>query len=78
MQWFLGNSLPWSDGIDAKLVTLGVTCVEHLNVCTAEEWANMFAIETAIIKRVAARVFAALEKEGGFDPKNCASQLGVS
>ena len=77
-RWFLGNALPWSDGTAIKLGTLGVTCVEHLKECTDEEWSNLFAAETTITRRVAARVIAALKKEGEFDPKKCASQLGIA
>ena len=76
-RWVLGNSLPWSDGIEAKLLTLGVTCVEHLKECTDKEWTNLFVLETTITRRVATRVFAALKKEGEFNPKKCASQLGI-
>ena len=77
-RWFLGNSMPWSDGIEAKLVTLGVACTKHLKECTDEERAHLFATKTTITRRVTTRVFAALKKEGDFDPKKCASQLGIS
>ena len=77
-RWFLGNALPWSDGTESKLVTLGVTCVEHLKECTDEEWSNLFAAETTITRRVAKRVIAALKKEGELDPKKCAFQLGIA
>ena len=76
-RWFLGNALPWSNGTASKLVTLGVTCVEHLKECTHEEWSDLFAAETTITRRVAARVIAALKKEGELDPKKCAFQLGI-
>ena len=49
-RWFLGNALPWSDEIASKLVNLGVSCVEHLKECTDEEWADLFASETAITR----------------------------
>jgi len=75
-RWFLGNSLPWSDDISSKLLTLGVNCVEHLKECTEYEWTDLFRTETPIMRRVAARVFAALKSEGDLDPKKCASQLG--
>jgi hypothetical protein len=77
-QWFLGNALPWSDGTATKLVTLGVTCVEHLKECTDEEWDNLFLEETVITRRVATRVFAGLKNDGELDPKKCASQLGIA
>jgi len=77
-RWFLGNALPWSDGTASKLVTLGVTCVEHLKECTDEEWANLFAAEIIITHRVATRVFAGLKNEGELDPKKCTSQLGIA
>ena len=76
-RWFLGNALPWSDGTESKLVTLGVTCVEHLKECTDEEWANLFAADTIITQRVAARVIAGLKNKGKLDPKKCAFQLGI-
>ena len=72
---FFGNSLSWGSEIEAKLVTLGATCVEHLKECTNKEWANLFVTETTITRRLATRVFAALKKEQGIDPKKCASQL---
>ena len=75
-RWFLGNSLPWSDEITSKLLALGVNCVEHLKECTEDEWMDLFRTEIPIMRRVAARVFAALKSEGGLDPKICASQLG--
>ena len=37
---------------------------------------DLFRTETPIMRRVAARVFAALKSEGDLDPKKCASQLG--
>jgi hypothetical protein len=77
-RWFLGNALPWSDGTATKLVTLGVTCVEHLKECTDEEWDNLFLEETVITRRVATRVFAGLKNDGELDPKKCASQLGIA
>ena len=58
-------------------MTLGVSCVEHLKECTREEWADLFADQTVITKRVSARVFSALKEEGPFDPKKCAHQLGI-
>ena len=60
-QWILGNALPWSDVIATKLVTLDVTCVEHLKERTDEEWANLFAAEPIITRRVTTRVFAGLK-----------------
>ena len=76
-RWFLGQSLPWSSEVEDKLTTLGVTCVEHLKECTEEEWADLFEGEKVITKRVLARVFAALNEEGSFNPKKCAHQLGI-
>ena len=58
-------------------MTLGVSCVEHLKECTREEWADLFADQTVITKRVSARVFSTLKEEGPFDPKKCAHQLGI-
>ena len=57
---------------------LGVICVEHLKECTVEEWIDLFHTERPITKRVAARVFSALKKEGVIDPKKCASQMGIA
>ena len=76
-RWFIGNSLPWDDKIEGKLLTLVVNCVEHLNECTQEEWNDLFALKLIITRRVAARVFASLKREGKLDPKKYASQLGV-
>ena len=67
----------WSCHIELKLMTLGVSCVEHLKECTQEEWADLFADQAVITKRVMARVFSALKEEGPFDPKKCAHQLGI-
>ena len=58
-------------------MTLGVSCVEHLKECMRVDWADLFAAETVITKRVSARVFAALKEEGFFDPKKCAHQLDI-
>ena len=77
-RWFLGNSLPWSNAIESKLMSLGVICVEHLKACTQEECEGLFATETFITKRVAARVFACLTRDGVLDPKKYASQLRIS
>ena len=77
-RWFLGNSLPWSNVIESKLVSLGVICVEHLKACTQDEWDGLFSSELVITKIVAARVFAPLKRDGVLDPKKCAAQLGIS
>ena len=65
-RWLLGNSLPWSNAIESKLVSLGVIFVEHLKACTQDEWDGLFAFETVITKRVAARVFACLKRDVRF------------
>ena len=55
-----------------------MSCIEHLKGYTDKELAALFAADTIITKRMASRVFVALKKEGEFDPKKCASQMGFS
>ena len=77
-RWFMGNSLPWTEVIETKLLSMGVSCVEHLKECRNDEWHELFCRESIIVKRVSSRVFQSLKMEGAFDPKKCASQLGMA
>ena len=77
-RWFMGNSLPWIEAIETKLISVGVSCVEHLKECRNDEWHEMFCRESNIVKRVSSRVFQLLKMEEAFDPKKCASQLGMA
>ena len=74
----MGNSLPWTDAIETQLLSMGVSCIEHLKECRIDEWNELFCCEPLIIKRVATRVFESFKLEGAFDPKKCASQLGMA
>ena len=69
-RWFLGNSLPWDDKIEGKLLTLGVNCVEHLKECTQDEWNDLFSVKLVITRKVAARVVASLKREGESIPRS--------
>jgi len=77
-RWFMGNSLPWTEVIETKLLSMGVLCVEHLKECRNDEWHKLFCCESIIAKRVSSRVFQSLKIERAFDPKKCASQLGMA
>jgi len=77
-RWFMGNSLPWTEVIETKLLSMGVLCVEHLKECRNDEWHELFCLESIIVKRVSSRVFQSLKMEGAFDPKKSASRLGLA
>ena len=66
----MGNSLPWTDAIETQLLSMGVSCIEHLKECRIDEWNELFCCEPLIIKRVATRVFESFKLEGAFDPKS--------
>ena len=51
----MGNSLPWTDAIETELLSMGVSCIEHLKECRIDEWNELLLLccELLIIKRVA-------------------------
>ena len=77
-RWFMGNFLPWTDAIETQLLAMDVSCIEHLKECRIDEWNELFCCAPMIIKRVATRVFQPFKLKGAFDPKKCASQLGMA